>query len=60
LVKTGLELIEIAPGIDLERDILGQMAFRPLVAPTLKTMDPGIFHDQPMGMRNAMLAERRT
>ena len=28
----GLELIEIAPGIDLERDILARMPFRPLMA----------------------------
>jgi acyl CoA:acetate/3-ketoacid CoA transferase len=55
LVGSGLELIEIAPGIDLERDILGQMAFRPLISPTLKTMNPEIFRDKPMGMRNAML-----
>lgn len=31
LVDEGLELIEVAPGIDLERDILGQMDFRPVV-----------------------------
>jgi propionate CoA-transferase len=27
----GLELVEVAPGIDVERDVLGQMEFRPLV-----------------------------
>jgi propionate CoA-transferase len=31
LTAAGWELIEIAPGIDLERDILGQMDFRPIV-----------------------------
>lgn len=31
LVKGGIELIEVAPGIDLERDILAQMSFRPIV-----------------------------
>ena len=28
----GMELIEVAPGIDIERDILAHMAFRPIVA----------------------------
>lgn len=31
LIEQGLELIEVAPGIDIERDILGQMDFKPLV-----------------------------
>lgn len=31
LAKEGLELIEVAPGVDLERDILGQMSFRPII-----------------------------
>src|SRR6185437_462609 len=34
-----LELIETAPGIDIERDVLAQMAFRPPVSPALKEMD---------------------
>jgi propionate CoA-transferase len=47
-----LELIEIAPGIDLERDILDQMAFRPEVSPDLKPMDPRLFSPAPMGLRS--------
>lgn len=43
LVDAGLELVEIAPGIDLERDVLGQMAFRPAIADDLATMDPALF-----------------
>ena len=39
----GLILTEIAPGIDLERDVLAQMDFRPIVSPDLRTMDPAIF-----------------
>ena len=32
LEDDGLVLIEVAPGIDVERDVLGQMGFRPRVA----------------------------
>jgi len=34
-----IELIEIAPGIDLEQDVLAHMAFRPRLAADLETMD---------------------
>ncbi len=37
-------LVEIAPGIDLQRDILNIMDFRPRISPELKIMDPEIFH----------------
>ena len=55
LILEGLEVIEIAPGIDLERDVLAQMRFRPLVSPQLKTMDARIFRTIPMGLRNDIL-----
>ncbi|MFA5522100.1 MAG: CoA-transferase [Castellaniella sp.] len=42
----GLELIEIAPGMDLQKDVLDQMAFAPRVNPSLKTMDAWIFTDE--------------
>ena len=45
LIGHELTLIEIAPGIDLERDVLGQMGFRPAVSPDLKTMDPALFEE---------------
>jgi propionate CoA-transferase len=56
LTETGLELMEIAPGINLERDILGQMDFRPAISPELKTMDARIFRDGPMALRQDLLA----
>jgi len=56
LIEGGLELIEIAPGIDLERDILGLMAFRPAISPDLKRMDARIFRDAAMDLRADMLA----
>jgi propionate CoA-transferase len=52
----GLELVEIAPGIDLERDVLARMDFRPAVASPLATMDERIFGSEPMGLR-AQLVE---
>ena len=45
LIGHELTLIEIAPGIDLERDVLGQMGFRPAISPDLKTMDPALFEE---------------
>ncbi len=43
LTEQGVCLKEIAPGVDLERDILGQMDFRPLIADDLKLMDAALF-----------------
>ena len=51
LTPDGMELTEIAPGIDLERDILAQMEFRPQISPQLKLMDARIFADGSMGLR---------
>ncbi|MFM9880913.1 MAG: acyl CoA:acetate/3-ketoacid CoA transferase [Burkholderiaceae bacterium] len=53
----GLELIEIAPGIDLERDVLGQMDFMPAISAELKLMDPAIFNAAPIGLREKLLAK---
>jgi propionate CoA-transferase len=54
LSPDGLELVEIAPGIDLERDILRHLPFRPIVGrPAL--MDPAIFLPKPIGLRDRML-----
>lgn len=50
LTPDGLELIEIAPGVDLERDILAQMAFRPIIAEPLRLMDARIFRDELMDL----------
>ncbi len=51
----GLELIEIAPGIDLERDILAHMEFRPKIAAPLALMRPSIFAPELIGLREEVL-----
>jgi propionate CoA-transferase len=48
--KTGLELVEIAPGIDIDHDILAHMSFRPAIADDLMLMDARLFMPQPMGL----------
>jgi len=50
LREEGLVLTEIAPGMDLQKDILDQMDFAPIVAKDLKTMDERIFKDKLMGL----------
>ncbi len=50
LTPNGLELIEIAPGIDLNKDILAHMDFTPIVK-EVKAMDARIFADEPMGLK---------
>jgi propionate CoA-transferase len=55
LCPEGLELIEIAPGIDLERDILGHMSFRPVIKSEPRLMDARIFGDEPMNLRPDLL-----
>jgi propionate CoA-transferase len=45
----GLHLLEVAPGIDIERDVLAHMAFRPIIG-EVTLMDPRIFRSKPMGL----------
>jgi propionate CoA-transferase len=55
LCEEGLELIEIAPGIDLERDVLALMDFAPLIKAPPRLMDARIFRREPMQLREDML-----
>ena len=55
LTKEGVELIEIAPGLDLEKDILAQMDFKPIVR-NLHVMDERIFKPAPMGLKDDLLS----
>ncbi|MCZ6533032.1 MAG: acyl CoA:acetate/3-ketoacid CoA transferase [SAR324 cluster bacterium] len=54
LAEGGLELIEVAPGIDIERDILPGLEFEPIIGePAL--MDERIFRPEPMGLKEMMI-----
>ncbi|MEZ5718810.1 MAG: acyl CoA:acetate/3-ketoacid CoA transferase [Burkholderiaceae bacterium] len=51
-----LELIELAPGVDLERDVLAHMAFHPRISPGLQAMDARLFLPAPLGLREQLLS----
>ena len=50
LTAAGLVLTEIAPGVDLQSQILDQSEFPLIVSPDLKTMDAALFVDAPIGL----------
>jgi len=51
LTEEGLTLIEIAPGIDLQKDVLDMMEFKPLISADLKEMDAVIFKEAKLGLK---------
>lgn len=55
LTDQGVMLTEIAPGVDLEKDIIAQMGFRPLISEDLKTMDERIFKEEMMNICDEFL-----
>ncbi|TVQ38212.1 MAG: acyl CoA:acetate/3-ketoacid CoA transferase [Geminicoccaceae bacterium] len=59
LTTDGLALLEVAPGIDVERDILAHMGFRPIVD-SPATMRADIFLDRPMNLRKLLLERELT
>jgi propionate CoA-transferase len=55
LTPDGLELIEIAPGVDLEKDVLPYIGFEPIIRGEPKLMDARIFAAEPMGLKDDLL-----
>jgi propionate CoA-transferase len=55
LTKEGVELIEIAPGVDLEKDVLAQMEFRPIMK-NVRLMDERIFKTLSMELKDDLLS----
>ena len=50
LTEDGLTVIEIAPGVDLEKDVLGKSGVPLPVSPDLQLMSPALFRPEPMGL----------
>jgi len=51
LREDGLCLTEIAPGIDLQKDVLNLMDFKPKIAEPLKKMDARLFMESLVGLK---------
>ena len=51
LTEKGLTLEEVSPGVDIDRDILSKMEFRPIMATSLKLMDERLFGVGKLGLR---------
>ena len=58
LREEGMTLIEVAPGIDLQKDILDQMTFEPIIASDLKLMDEKLFTVGSIGLREVLDAKK--
>jgi propionate CoA-transferase len=50
LTEKGVTVTEIAPGVNLERDVLAQSEFPLIVSPVLKVMEERLFHPAPIGL----------
>jgi propionate CoA-transferase len=59
LGATGIELIEIAPGMDVERDVMAHMSFRPKIAADLATMDARLFRPERLHLANDLAKRPR-
>lgn len=55
----GLELLEVAPGVDLDKDIFNNMGFRPTLASDFKQMDPRLFYPEPMNLADDLAQNPR-
>src|SRR3984893_3861055 len=55
LTPDGLELTEIAPGVDLDKDVLAHIGFEPIIRCEPKLMDARIFAAGPMGLKDDLL-----
>lgn len=56
LTQEGMELLEIAPGVDVQKDILRLMDFKPIIKDSPRLMEERIFRHEPMGLKDSLLA----
>lgn len=56
LTAAGVELIEIAPGIDLDHDVLSYMGFTPIMGTDIPLMDTCLFQTDRMGLDGMLFA----
>lgn len=50
IVHNEVHLVQVAPGIDIERDILSLMEFRPIISTNIKIINPNIFKNVPLNL----------
>ena len=55
LTPEGMELTEIAPGVDLQKYILDMMNFKPIIKNHPVLMDKRIFRPEPMGLKDQLI-----
>ena len=58
LVPEGVMLIEAAPGIDLQTQVLDLMEFEPIISKDLKLMDENLFNQTMVGMKEMILQKQ--
>lgn len=58
MTDEGPMLIEIAKGVDLQKDILDQMEFKPLISENLKYTDTGLYHRGSVGIRDIVMGKK--
>ncbi len=59
LMPEGLELVEVAPGVDLEKDVLARMEFKPIMRDEPRIMDERIFSQRRMGLKEDVIKALR-
>ena len=57
VIDQGLELSEVAPGIDIEKDILPYMEFKPVIPEKVALMDARLFAPEPFGLEEILKAK---